>query len=150
MSGSNTITFDASVMRAMLPAFSNPVQYPTALLQIYFGNATSFISDDQGPLIGLADQTQALYLMTAHLAALQAIICDNDGAPIGVVREASVDKVTVTLQMTTNPSAFQLWLSSTPYGQQLYALLGMLSVGGWYFGGSPQRAAFRGLNRGLW
>jgi hypothetical protein len=141
------IVFDDTVWRALIPAFGNSVKYPTAILQIYFNNAACYIETcDAGQLCVFtgASRLLGLYLMASHLLASTQMICDNDGAPLGLVIEGQVDKVRVTLKPPPDMSQFGWWLSLTPYGQQLYALLKVQAVGGFYIGGSPQRAAFRG------
>jgi ligand-binding sensor domain-containing protein len=148
MSG-NVIAFSDADMRAVLPAYNNPVAYPTTTLNMWFNNALGFMTDEESGLVDASDQGMMIYLMAGHLMSLSAMICDNDGAPVGLVSAATVDKVSVTMQLPPNPSQFQWWLSTTPYGAQLYAMLGVATVGGYWIGGSPQRWAYRGLRRGI-
>lgn len=84
---------------------------------------------------------RALTLLTAHLAALGVLIAA--GQVPGLVQTATVDKVSVSLTPPPILTQFQWWLSLTPYGQQLLALLQVASVGGIYIGGLPEISAFR-------
>jgi hypothetical protein len=60
------------------------------------------------------------------------------------VSGASVDKVSVTLTPPPVKSQWQWWMSLTPRGAQLLALLKSKAAGGLYVGGLPaERAAFR-------
>jgi hypothetical protein len=142
------IIFDDKTWRTLVPAFKDPVAYPTVILEMYFNNAACFIETCDVGLLSCSfsgsSRLLGLYLMASHLLATTQMVCDNDGAPLGIVIEGQVDKVRVTLKPPPATDMFQYWLSTTPYGQQLLALLKVQSVGGFYIGGSPQRSAFRG------
>ena len=79
--------------------------------------------------------------MTAHLLALSVMIAS--GNTPGVMVAATIDKISITLEPPPAPNAWQYWLQTTPYGQQLLALLQVASVGGFYAAsGVPGRAGF--------
>lgn len=142
-----TITFDPYAFIEKYPAFSDGEIYPTASLDMYWDTATLFISaEDYGWLSGNA-RTQALWLMTAHIAQLSTQT--NSGDAIGIASSATIDKVTVSLVPPPVKDQLQWWLNLTPYGAQLFALLNTLAVGGMYIGGSCNYAAFRGPNGGF-
>lgn len=85
-----------------------------------------------------------LYLMVAHL--LQLAANGAAGTPGGQITSASIDKVSVTVAAAPGATnSYIYWLNSTPYGQQLAALLARCSVGGAHVGGLPERAAFRSV-----
>lgn len=145
-----TIVYDDAAFRAMFaPAFSDTTLYPESQLANFFSRATSYISPEDYGFLQSADRTQALYLMAAHLQALSTMIAQNNGASGGFVTQATIDKVSVTLQAPPAKSQWQWWLNMTPWGQQLLALLGVASAGGWLVGGLPERAAFRRVGGGF-
>lgn len=132
--------------RAQFPYFSDVNCYPTATLQMWFGLAGDYISNQNYGIMRDGQRQYALYLMTAHLQFISDGINspDNaDGSASGIVTQARVDKTQVTIQAPPGKTAFAYWLNQSPYGQQLLALLSMLAVGGFYGGGRPELAAFR-------
>jgi hypothetical protein len=141
------ITFDVAAFRLAYPEYANTP--PTdATLQAYFNTASAYINPYSGvnwcnPIIGmnLAQQTLALNLLTAHLAYISGLIAQ--GQVPGLMQNATIDKVSVGLTPPPLKTQFMWWLSVSPYGQQLAALLQVASVGGTYIGGLPERAAFR-------
>lgn len=139
------IIFDPAAFRLEFTAFSNVTTYPDATLERYFRRATLYINKYQGGRYsgGLdVDQlTESLYLMTAHLLAINDLILA--GQVVGVTTGATVDKVSITLEAPPNDNQWQYWLMSTPYGQQLYALLSVVGAGGFYFGGRRELGAFK-------
>ena len=143
------IIFNPANFRDQFPAFQCTPPITDATLQQYFNNATLYISNQYcnwWGTLNLAQRTGALYLMTAHLTAISQLIAQKQNA--GVMTSATVDKVTVTIEPPYAPNQWQYWLQTTPYGSQLLALLNVVSVGGRYIGGSPQRSAFRGSGWG--
>lgn len=137
-----THTYDDALFRAQFPAFANTTTYPEALLSGYFDMAVCYINaHDHCRLYGDCLQL-ALNLLTAHLAAL--FMADpSGGGGTGIEQSATVDKVSVSYQIPPAAGPFRDWLNKTGFGQQLSALLSVKSVGGWYIGGSMERAAFR-------
>lgn len=142
-----TIDFDADQFRQALPAFADETQYPDAILQVYWDTATCYISDqDYGCLTG-ACRRQALNLMTAHLC----VISENaqkgsdvsSGQVTNFITSSTVDKVSVSVAQPPAKDQWSWWLSTTPYGQQLQALLSANIAGGLYIGGLPEKSAFR-------
>lgn len=132
--------------RARFPEFASVTEYADNALSQTFESATAFVSDRAGFCyyggMTVAQRTQALYLMTAHLLALGGNIAQ--GNTPGLVQAATVDKVSVTLTPPPVKNQFQWWMSLTPYGQQLLALLQVASVGGFYASSAvPGRAGFR-------
>ena len=136
------LTFDVTSFRAQFPAFMNPTMFPDATLQLYWNNATAYVSDvgNFGRLQG-TDRQLALNLMTAHLTAISVLIAN--GQIPNIVDASTIDKISVTLLPPPVKTEWQWWLCTTPYGQSLLALLQGRSIGGYFVGGSPQRAAFQ-------
>ena len=142
----SVITLDLVVFRAQFPQFGSVATISDATINAQFAAATNYISDQYGGCYfntarGIAVQTQALYLMTAHLCAISLNIAM--GTVAGVLTASTVDKVSITLEPPPLANQWQYWLQTTPYGQQLLALLQVSAVGGAYFGGRPELAAFR-------
>ena len=136
----STLSFNVEAFRALYPAFA--ATPPTdATLQAYWDAATCYISNKNcGSLRGNCRQ-QALNLMTAHLAALSVIIAA--GQTPGQVQSSTIDKISVTLTPPVQDNQWQWWLGTTPYGQQLLALLQVRSAGGFFFGGRFEPLAIR-------
>lgn len=141
----STITLDIAAFRALFPQFAGTP--PTdALITAQWGMATAYVSPDTYGDMPVAARTYALQLMTAHLLALGVIIANGGtytGTP-GVVTQSKVGDIAVSLaQPPYGTSQWRYWLSLTPYGLQLLALLDAQAAGGFYVGGLPERSAFR-------
>lgn len=132
---SDTISFDVNEFRAAFPAFADEDAYPTATLQLYWDQATCWISDKNWGWLQNECRRYALNLMTAHIAYLNTIIAN--GQTTGVVQSSTIDKITVSL----TPPPFEIggyfswWATQSPYGQTLYAFLSERAVGGFYVPG---------------
>lgn len=142
----STIVLDIPAFRALFPQFASATDFPDALITAQWGLATAYISADTYGCMPVEARTYALQLMTAHLLALGVIIA-NGGTytgTAGLVTASKVGDVQVTLaQPPYGTSQWRYWLSLTPYGLQLLALLDAQAVGGFYVGGLPERSAFR-------
>jgi hypothetical protein len=135
---------DLPTFRLLYPAFANPMLYPDAYVTAQFTAATAYFGQYDGPLINGAQLQNVLNLMTAHLMQINVMLSGAGQSPvIGVLSSATIDKVSVTNTPPPAKDGWQYWLSTTPYGLQLRALLKVLSAGGLYVGGSPERSAFR-------
>lgn len=136
------VTFDPAAFKARFPEFAtqtDPVltaQWNTAALYVTTENYGRLMDDGR---------VYAVQLMTAHLLRLAAnIAADAGGAGTpSIVAQASIDKVRITLAPPPTPDARTYWLNLTPYGQQLIVFLQARAVGGFYVGGTRERAAFR-------
>jgi len=139
-----SIEFDPALFREQFPQFSDDVKYPDAFLQMYWDMATCYISDSDYGFLSGDCRVLAINLMTAHLVLISALNA-GDGTPTdpGVVTSSSVDKVSISIQPPPNQDQWSWWLSKTPYGQQLEALLSANIVGGYTIGGLPEKSAFR-------
>ncbi|EAW8084744.1 DUF4054 domain-containing protein [Salmonella enterica subsp. enterica] len=141
------ITFDAALFRKQIPVYADPEKYPDATIESWWEQAACYIStEDYGWLNGNS-RALAINLMTAHLMTLSTAASSGAGQTAGaggIVTGATIDKVSVTL--AAPPSAtdeWEYWLSLTPFGQRLLALLRSKSVGGFYVGLYPELSAFR-------
>lgn len=138
------ISFNATTFRALFSNFSNPVFYPDAKVQVFWDSASTYMTDIvQAGYLGmtLKRQTLALNYLTAHLLAISDMVAA--GNTPGITTGATIDKVTVSIEAPPHLNQWQYWLQTTPYGQQLLALMQTIGVGGYYFGGYPTSVAFR-------
>ncbi len=90
-----------------------------------------------------------LLWMTAHLVWSDYLIRQGQ-TTAGMVTGATVSKVSVSITPPPSASAWQFWLSTSPYGLQLWAFLNIKSAGGAYVGGLPERTAFRKVGGVFW
>lgn len=140
---------DIPSFRILFPQFASETAYPDATLTAFFGAATVYLGDyDNYALCGQGRQ-YALNLLTAHLLAVGTGAAAATGSGGGVVTGSTIDKVSVTLMAPPAKSAWAFWLSGSPYGLQLWALLKVRSAGGYYIGGLPERDAFRRVGGGF-
>lgn len=135
-------TFDVTAFRAMFPAFADPLKYPDATLQMWWTMAIQYISDMDNCVIEGDTLQLALNLMTAHLAQSFTMLANGQTNP-GIITGATEGSVSVSMTPPPAKNMWQYWLATTPYGQQLQALLSALVVGGFTIGGLPETAALR-------
>ena len=142
MTCTTPLTFDYALFIVQVPAYSNSMLYPEATLQAYWNTAIFYVSDVANCGSVTCEKRQyAINLMVAHLVYIAGLIAQ--GQVPGLMQDATIDKVHVSLTPPPLRNQWQWWLSTSPYGQQLYALLQVNSVGGYYIGGSPTLAGFR-------
>jgi hypothetical protein len=146
MSNPTILTYNDALFRQQCPAYKNTAQFPEATLQAFWDSATCYMSDigNYGSLQGSCRQ-YGLNLMTAHLVYISQLTAS--GTVPYVLGAATVDKVQVTAVPPPLKTQWGWWLSVSPYGQSLWALLQANSVGGFYIGGSPILPSFRGYGR---
>ena len=142
---------DVATFRLVFPAFANPAAFPDAYIEAQWTAATAYIDDADGPLLSGVKLARALDLLTAHLMQLNVTLASGGDTPtVGAVTNATVDKVTIGLAPPpTGTSGWKFWLSSTPYGVSLWALLATAVAGGPYIGGSAERRGFRKIGGGF-
>lgn len=152
-------TFDPQQFRDRFPEFADDTVYTDARLEMYWDMANIFISSDGSPCRVLTGKqlALALQLMTAHLLSLsvQAASDSSTGAAGsgesgGFVTSASVGDISVSKLAPPATDGWQFWLSGSPYGTELWALLSLLSAGGFYVGGLPEREGFRKIGGTFW
>lgn len=140
MSSASLIVFDLAKFRARYPQFDD---VPDETVEMNWDLATCYLNDFYTSCDYLKGKCRenALYMLTAHIT--QVGLYAEAGEVSGILQSATVDKVTVNLQAVESANPWQYWLNQTPYGQQLLALLNLLSAGGFLVGGWPETAAFR-------
>ena len=156
-----TFDYDGYIANPQFALYSDPTNYPESLLLNYWNVAINYISNvgNFGDIQG--DQRQyAIQLMLSHLIYLTNLINTGNGFGTGTggapgtvpyqMQSATVDKVSVQVTPPPNPDQFQWWLGTSPFGQQLLAMLQIQTVGGHYIGGSNVRAGFLGAGGGAW
>ena len=133
----------------MFPAFADTTAYPDGVITLYFSTAADYIDSDDTDVTFLssAQRVLALYQLSAHLLELGNMAAQ--GVDVGPIEESKVDKVQVKLAQRPASTMWEWWLSSTPYGKMLLALLNVAVAGGAYFGGSCEQSAFRKAG-GVW
>ncbi len=139
------IPLNIATFRATFPAFADESKYPDQMLEMYYAQAGCYIANDNNPYLYLRGDclALALQLMTAHLLYLAGLVAA--GTVPGLVIGATIDAISTTLQAPPEKSQWQWWLNLSAYGQQLLAILQIKGAGGYYIGGLPERAAFRGV-----
>ena len=142
------IIFDAAAFRAQCPAYESEQKYPDDLLSDYWDMATGIVSDENYGAVRNFKRRMALNWMTAHIIEVSAKAARGKAG--GFVTASTVDKVSVTRLAPPAADQFEWWLQQTGYGQSLYALLDVHSVGGFSIGGSPETAAFRRVGGKFW
>lgn len=131
------ITLTVDSFRSDFLEFEDESKYDDDLIASLINRSYSYISRNVYGRLSEADRTLALELMTAHLLTINDKITSN--AATGQIASTSIDAISVSLVAPVNKNAWQYWLNSTPYGQQLLALLTAHAPAGLYFGGSFQR-----------
>lgn len=127
------MAFALPVFRGLYPQFSG---VSDTVVTAVAGQADCYIDST------CADDC-AIYLIVAHL--LQLAKNASAGLPGGQITSATIEKVSVTVAQAPGATSYKYWLNSTPYGQQLAALLARCAAGGTQVGGLPERAAFRSV-----
>lgn len=131
-------TFDLTTFQATFPEFAatNPVA-----LAAYWDMATQYLNPNDGCMLSGRVLQLALNFTTAHLAKLMALA--GAGKTSGVATGATEGSVSVSMAPPPFRSGWEFWLSTTPYGLQLWALLQVQTAGGTFIGPSLERASFR-------
>lgn len=143
------MAYDDAAFRAQLPEFADTAKYPAAVLSASWDLATNFISLPSCPLSMLSGNSYqtAVNYMAAHLWVLSNQQSQPGQSPGenqgGFETSASIDKISVSTLPPPAANMWQWWLSQTPYGQALAALLRIKAVGGTSVGGLSERSGFR-------
>jgi len=135
------ITLDLAIFRARFPKFSDINAYPDIAIQAQFNTAIAFMSNEPNCFLAVGAQEEALYLLTAHLLYISSMIAA--GTPVQVMVSAAEGTVNAGFAPPPFKNGFQFWLTSTPYGSMLWALLQIHSVGGAFVAGTRSRSGIR-------
>lgn len=151
--------YDDALFRAQFPEFADAVAYPPFLIEAYWDLASSFIDTTDSPCRILTGKAlvAAMNMLAAHLLILgiRAGAGPSPGGTPGSEQggfetSATVGDVSVAKLAPPAKDGWQWWLASTPYGQMLWAMLGVLAVGGLSIGGLPEREGFRKVGGVFW
>lgn len=155
-----TFDYDGYIANPQFALYANPTNYPESLLLNYWNVAINYITAANWGDIHDDKRQYAIQLMLSHIIYLTNLINTGNGFGTGTggapgtvpyqMQSATIDKVSVQVTPPPNPNQFQWWLGTTPFGQQLLAMLQIHSVGGHYVGGSNVRAGFLGAGNGAW
>lgn len=144
-----TTMYDDALFRAQCPAFADTTKYPAVLCEMYWEIAMNFCTLDGSPYVTLsgASYMYTVNMITAHLMTVTPTNSQSGAAGSrqgeGFTTSATIGEVTVAKLAPPVKDGWQFWLSQTTYGQALWALLEVRSVGGFGVGGLPERDAFR-------
>jgi len=144
--------YDEEKFRLQFQEFADPVAYPSIMIELYWDLASAFIDTVDCPFRMLNGKAlvAAVNMLAAHLLIIgqrQGAGPNGSGTPGGeqggFETSATVGDVSVAKLAPPAKDGWEWWLASTPYGQMLWALLGIIGVGGTSIGGLPEREAFR-------
>lgn len=127
--------------RLMFPAFNDEILYRDEMIELWGEQANQFLAESWGLNGGKFEL--AFNLMTAHLLSLASKEINGGSGASGAVQSATEGSVSVSFAAPPSRNGWEFWLSSTPYGVQLWALLNQLGSTGVYIGGLPERNAVR-------
>ena len=105
-------------------------------IDVMISRATNYVDIHCGCICN--KKQYAIFLLAAHLLTIQNNISNGETTG-GVQTGASIDKVSVSYAPPPYTNGFEYWLSQTPYGQELLALINILIATPDYVGGSFQR-----------
>lgn len=134
----NNVVVNIDEFIAQFPEFNDDVY--NSLIPVYLKRALTFCSACNFGRLKNYKRILAIYLLTAHLLTLSNQTNNNgNSGQGGIVGSASVGDVSISYVQIPNLDKFDYWLSLTPYGLQLIALLEILSSVPFYIGGSYER-----------
>ncbi len=135
-------TLDLTAFTSTFPAFANQAQYPPAMINTFYAAAGNYIDqNDNWSGMNGSMLDWALQLLTCHLLVLLGQM--TAGQQTGFLTSSSISDVTNTFLAPVARDGWEFWLTQTPYGNQLWALLDVQSAGGWSVGGGPETWALR-------
>ncbi|XAO54126.1 head to tail adaptor [Yersinia phage vB_YenM_P744] len=136
--------FSIPVFRAQFPAFTSTIVWPDETIQLAYEMSGCYVDAAETWYSCTKCRDLITNLITAHLLLLNGSAIAPANGTAGKVASASVGSVSVSfVDVTSGKSQFSIWLSKTPYGEQLLVLFSKVVAGGFYVGGSPERRGFR-------
>lgn len=119
MSCAPAVTFSPTAWAAEFPEFA---AIPSAQAQGYFNRATLLCANKLNPVRTVEALTALLYLLTAHIAALNSPVTAagaSSSTPTGRVSQAAEGSVNVTYTNDYPPGTPQ-WYQSSRYGSEYF------------------------------
>jgi hypothetical protein len=135
--------YDDASFRIACAAYADPTAYPVDVVTGYFTLASTFMDPCDGPALCGAQLQLALNYLSGHLINLYTKINAGKAVPAGVITGSSVDRISVSIQPPPIRDQWENWLSQSPYGQMLWALLTVAAVGGFAIGLSLEQEGYR-------
>lgn len=139
----DVITITVSEFRSAMPAFSDATKYSNTLVSTFIDQAGNYISTKNCGVLRDNSRVYALELMTAHLLTLNDMILSGNIGASSKITSTSIDKISVSTQAPNTRNEWAYWLSLTPYGTALLALLQSKAPFGIYSGGTNYRGSLR-------
>lgn len=117
---SGVVVFDWSAFAARYPELAGSITSLQA--QLYFNEATLYCDNGAtSPVCDLTQRAVLLNMLTAHVCALNAPLCDNASSPlVGRISQATEGSVSVQTQNDYPPGTVQ-WFQQTKYGAAFWA-----------------------------
>lgn len=122
--------------RQSMPQFSDETIYPDDMVDLSIDRARHYINGGKFPCNW---RGYAYKLMTAHLLTISTKVMSGDSSANGRITSTSIDKISVSLDVPQTKDELDYWLSLTPYGLELLALLNAKAPAGIYSGGKCYR-----------
>lgn len=132
----DVITVTVDDFRQSMKQFADETAYPDEMVEISLDRAYHYIS---GCTCSCSWRGYALKLMAAHLLTISTKIINGDSSAGGRITSTSIDKISVSLDVPQTKTELDYWLSLTPYGLELLALLNAKASAGIYSGGKCYR-----------
>lgn len=126
------VTVTSSDFIAQFPEFTDNPH-----IDIMLDRAQNYITNLNEGLLVCSSRRLAIYLLTAHLIAIQNAIASGDTSGL-IQASASIDKVSVS-NVPPPVDESNYWFFLTPYGQQLWMLFDFHFATPGFIGGSPVR-----------
>lgn len=112
------VIFDADKFKQLYPAFAS---FSDVQLEMWFTEATLLLNNTKcSPVKNLAERELLLFLLVAHMAALQSRI-DSGNESVGRVSSASEGSVSISLDYGASSNG-EKWYVQTPYGAKYLKL----------------------------
>lgn len=135
---------DIPLFRKRFPNFASDLLWPDEAITTQYEQVGCYLTPYCKECSELMEQ-----LMTAHLLVINGSGVMPGVTHTGTVTSASVGGVSVGLTTQMDKGTYSSWLSKTPYGEQLRAMLRKQIAGGLYVGGLPERRGFRKFGGGF-
>ena len=124
--------------RQSMPQFADATVYSDELIELSIDRAGYYINGGNCTC-PCNWRGYAYKLMVAHLLTISYKTINGDNSSSGRVTSTTIDKISVSLDVPQTKNELDYWLSLTPYGLELLALLNAKAPAGIYSGGKCYR-----------
>ena len=112
------VAFDSAAFKVRYPIF---VSVSDALLSAFFEEAGLYLSNsDASPVQNVDRRESLLWMLVAHLAALNGAISKNMAAPVGRASSASEGSVSASFDYVAATPGSGAWFNQTQYGASFW------------------------------